>query len=204
MTPKVIDLTGKRFGRLTVLCRAENARNMLRYRCRCDCGKEKVVFAHNLRTGSTNSCGCQQYARPPKPKDDLTGKTFGELTIIKKTTCPVDSLHSTRTSWWLCKCSCGKEVVKSREYLRASRKASCGCVVAKAIRDDYKARERQRKQHQAAADLTALPTTYNTHICPECGKEFETYGCGWGYKLDGKLYCRWKCLRAAERREKDA
>lgn len=198
MAPKATDLTGQRFGRLTVLHRAENARNLLRWCCRCDCGKETIVLGNNLKNGDTTSCGCQKYNRQPKQKDDLTGKTFGELTIIKKVECPVNSLHATRTSWWLCKCSCGKEVVKSREYLRASRRASCGCVVAKAIRDDFRARERQRKQHQKPADVAALPETYNTHTCPQCGKTFETYGCGWGYKLDGKLYCRWKCLRAAE------
>lgn len=28
------------------------------YRCRCECGTEKTVAAHNLVTGVSMSCGC--------------------------------------------------------------------------------------------------------------------------------------------------
>lgn len=59
---RFIDLTGQRFGRLTVLERAENCTNgpkpRTRWRCRCDCGKEVVVLVGSLRSGSTQSCGC--------------------------------------------------------------------------------------------------------------------------------------------------
>ena len=63
----LIDLTGKRFGRLTVLERAENYKYTLdcglyttkaTWRCKCDCGAECIVIGANLRRGSTRSCGC--------------------------------------------------------------------------------------------------------------------------------------------------
>lgn len=56
---KLIDLTGQRFGRLTVIERVENnRRGQARWLCRCDCKKEIVVTSSNLRCGHTNSCGC--------------------------------------------------------------------------------------------------------------------------------------------------
>lgn len=53
------DLTGKRFGRLTVLARAgsDSGKNATWF-CRCDCGNEVVVVGSNMRCGDTRSCGC--------------------------------------------------------------------------------------------------------------------------------------------------
>lgn len=56
---KFIDLTGQRFGRLTVLERMENGENRsARWLCRCDCGNQKIVVGSALRAGKTVSCGC--------------------------------------------------------------------------------------------------------------------------------------------------
>lgn len=58
--PKLIDIKGQRFGRLVVVERVKNKwKNHGSYwLCKCDCGKEKIVESHNLRNGSTKSCGC--------------------------------------------------------------------------------------------------------------------------------------------------
>ena len=60
-----IDITGQRFGRLTVLERAGSYKTssdfpttLALWRCRCDCGTECVVLGQNLRRGQTRSCGC--------------------------------------------------------------------------------------------------------------------------------------------------
>ena len=55
---KLKDLTGKSFGRLTVLERAANAGAHVRWSCRCECGNAKVVQGASLRSGATKSCGC--------------------------------------------------------------------------------------------------------------------------------------------------
>jgi hypothetical protein len=57
---KIIDLTGKRFGRLVVLTlHPERSRlGKARWACRCDCGGESIVCTNSLRSGSTKSCGC--------------------------------------------------------------------------------------------------------------------------------------------------
>lgn len=53
------DLTGHRFGRLTVLYRVrQDGCAATVWHCRCDCGKEKDVRASKLKTGNTRSCGC--------------------------------------------------------------------------------------------------------------------------------------------------
>ena len=54
----MIDLTGKRFGNLLVLSRAESPNKQAAWLCRCDCGNETVVLSWNLRSGHTISCGC--------------------------------------------------------------------------------------------------------------------------------------------------
>lgn len=54
-----LDLTGQRFGMLTVLAPAESIGAMTAWRCRCDCGRETVVMTGHLRDGHTTSCGCK-------------------------------------------------------------------------------------------------------------------------------------------------
>jgi len=61
--PKLIDLTGVKFGRLTAIERSDNrvlpcGQQVTMWKCICDCGKEIITSAHNLRTGHTQSCGC--------------------------------------------------------------------------------------------------------------------------------------------------
>ena len=58
MPARTIDLTGKRFGRLVVISKADRVNGMIRWLCKCDCGNETVVYGNNLRRGTTRSCGC--------------------------------------------------------------------------------------------------------------------------------------------------
>jgi len=54
----LIDLTGRRFGKIIVLCRGKNDKHgAARWKCLCDCGKETSVRSHNLLRGQTKSCG---------------------------------------------------------------------------------------------------------------------------------------------------
>lgn len=59
---QMVDLTGRRFGRLTVLsfarCRGTSGRSHIVWQCQCDCGEMKQTRANNLLSGDTNSCGC--------------------------------------------------------------------------------------------------------------------------------------------------
>lgn len=59
---KLIDLTGKKFGRLTVLYKVGSIRynkcTKTVWHCICDCTNEIDVVGELLRTGKTKSCGC--------------------------------------------------------------------------------------------------------------------------------------------------
>tara|TARA_Y100001954_G_scaffold107949_1_gene117331 strand:+ start:1820 stop:3349 length:1530 start_codon:yes stop_codon:yes gene_type:complete len=54
------DLVGKKFGRLTVISlnKSESIPKRPKWNCRCECGREPVVFGDLLRCGNTKSCGC--------------------------------------------------------------------------------------------------------------------------------------------------
>ena len=54
----IIDLTGKKFGRLTVIKRVANKGKRARWLCKCECGKTIEVQGTNLKSGNTKSCGC--------------------------------------------------------------------------------------------------------------------------------------------------
>lgn len=62
---RCIDLTGRVFGRLTVIEKSdkycyEGKSNLprIQWRCKCECGKEVLVTGKSLRSGNTRSCGC--------------------------------------------------------------------------------------------------------------------------------------------------
>ena len=55
---KKIDLTGKTFGKLTVIKEAGKKYNgQVAWLCKCTCGKEKITVSNSLRSGKTKSCG---------------------------------------------------------------------------------------------------------------------------------------------------
>ena len=59
MPNKVIDLTGRRFGRLVVTEKMESDKHgSPKWLCVCDCGASKIVTGPHLRNGVTKSCGC--------------------------------------------------------------------------------------------------------------------------------------------------
>ena len=67
---KFIDLTGQKFGRLTVIGRADkNKGGQWKWNCKCECGKPTIVIAGNLKNGHTKSCGC---LRDEKGKENFT------------------------------------------------------------------------------------------------------------------------------------
>ncbi len=54
----LIDLTGKRFGRLTVISRSDRPGHKVCWNCLCDCGNTSVVEGSSLKNGRIKSCGC--------------------------------------------------------------------------------------------------------------------------------------------------
>ena len=52
------DLTGKKFGRLTVIKRIIDETKIVKWLCRCDCGNEKIIRSTHLTSGLIRSCKC--------------------------------------------------------------------------------------------------------------------------------------------------
>lgn len=122
---KIHDLTGQKFGRLTVLF-YEYTKRQAYWRCRCDCGNEKTVVGYSLVSGTTQSCGClfrETLVENGKSKKiDLTNQRFGRLLVIK------DSLMRAKTCViWECLCDCGNITNVDGMSLRYGDTRSCGC-----------------------------------------------------------------------------
>lgn len=129
---KLIDLTGQRFGKLTVMKRADDKcdgkhRPIVTWECVCDCGNITNVTSQSLRTGSTKSCGCLQKERPDGYTAnnfiDLTGEHFGRLTVISR-----EGKNKRGNALWRCKCDCGNETIVLGARLRNGKTKSCGCL----------------------------------------------------------------------------
>lgn len=122
------DLTGRSFGKLTVLeFVGQNARRIATWKCLCSCGTIKIVAGNNLIHGKTTHCGCT--TRPSK-HEDLTGQVFGWMTVLE-----FAGLNKHRTTTWKCQCKCGtiKNVVRS--CLIKGQTKSCGCKKLEQIKD---------------------------------------------------------------------
>ena len=56
--PAFYDLSGRRFGKLTVVSLNSRKCGHILWLCKCDCGNVKIVSASNLKSGASQSCGC--------------------------------------------------------------------------------------------------------------------------------------------------
>lgn len=131
---RLIDLTGQKFGRLTVLGRAAGGRHPA-WKCECECGTVKTVQGTPLRDGRIVSCGCygkemrkrgpqSLKGKPSKRLIDLAGKRFGRLTVIRR---HGDATLGHKKTLWQCTCDCGKETIAQMDNLRSGHTQSCGC-----------------------------------------------------------------------------
>lgn len=56
--PKMIDITGQRFGQLIAIKPIKQIDRKWHWLCRCRCGVKRIVQGKKLRSGHTQSCGC--------------------------------------------------------------------------------------------------------------------------------------------------
>ena len=132
---KLIDLTGQKFGRLTVLSKDNNriTKGGSYWICQCKCGKIKSIKSSSLRRGEIQSCGCLRNERTKKAKenlglvDNLIGQRFGLLTVIGKSS----KRGASGAVYWICKCDCGNiKEIQGNNLKRKdeNRTISCGCA----------------------------------------------------------------------------
>lgn len=78
---RFIDLTNKKFGRLTALKRVANRGDNTMWECSCVCGGKAIVSSGHLSDGHTNSCGCYRADRivAANTKHGMSGDSFYHL-----------------------------------------------------------------------------------------------------------------------------
>lgn len=118
MPKRFYDVSGEKFGKLTVIhC---NLPPRKRAYVRCDCGAEFAVGIGSLTRGKTKSCGSTTCSS--RVKHNLLGRRFGMLrveNIAPKNT--RGELH------WICRCDCGTLKRIKGSHLTHSGVDSCGC-----------------------------------------------------------------------------
>lgn len=112
------DLTGQKFGKLTVIDYDHTDTNGRTYWwCECDCPDRNriLVSRKHLIGGGVSSCGCLRH-------DDLVGERFGYLTVLN-----LDHVGNGKAHW-RCRCErCGGETVVPTASLKNGTTTSCGC-----------------------------------------------------------------------------
>ena len=118
-----MDITGKRFGRLTALQYVGDGK----WECECDCGNRTIVRTYNLNNGTTKSCGCLQKDRASEASHiSLIGNRYGKLVVIER----VENNRFGHVCY-RCKCDCGGETIVDATNLRGGNTNSCGCIKSK-------------------------------------------------------------------------
>lgn len=123
---KRIDLTGQKFGKLTVIGidnphYTSGGNRVTMWKCICGCGNTLSVSNSNLKYGSTSSCGCVRHP-------DLTGLRFGKLKVISRS----ETRKGLR--YWKCKCDCGNYTNVSSTNLKYGGILSCGCFYTERLK----------------------------------------------------------------------
>ena len=141
----VRDLTGQRFGRLTVLERAGSKRSGATWLCICDCGETKIVESHNLVSGNTKSCGC--YMRQRQSESNKThGRSGTRLHRIWK------AMHT----------RCYNE-----KFFAFKHYGGRGIRICDEWLQDFPAFERWAVSHGYRDDLTIDRIDANGNYCPD-------------------------------------
>ena len=121
------DLTGQKFGKLTVINRAENkinssGRTRTMCNCICDCGNNKTVSSDYLKQTECPSCGCEALKNKiEKNRVNNIGEKYGRLTIL-------DIIWDEKPSKAICKCDCGNNYIGIKADIVTGHTQSCGCL----------------------------------------------------------------------------
>ncbi len=126
---KLDDLTGRKYGYLTVLDLFRDSKHNrdVVWRCECECGNEKFVTTNSLLNNKNISCGCHDGKPQRSPVYDMVGKTFNELTVIERAEDYI-SPSGKHTLRWKCRCSCGNYTMVTTNALVQNKTKSCGCM----------------------------------------------------------------------------
>ena len=123
------DLTGRRFGKLTVVNLDKKSGNKYYWKCICDCGNEKIIRADRLLCGECVHCGCEKKVR--YNRENYIGKRFGNLTVLNEVS--KEYKNGEIRYFYDCICDCGFNTVEYRSHscfnaVYYSRNPSFDCI----------------------------------------------------------------------------
>lgn len=178
---ELIDLTNKRFGMLVVIRKGNGRKTsggqyIATWICKCDCGNEIEVDGQKLRKGHTRSCGCLKKENKGSNFEDLTGKKFNRLTVVRFI--PKEE-RTARQYDWLCQCECGNFIKANAYKLKQGLQQSCGC-----LKEEMKPRlgELTRKYKHSNKRLYSVYKAMIDRCYNENCKRYKNYG-GRGIKV---------------------
>jgi len=115
---------GTKFGMWTVVERVCTTPNS-KFRCRCECGRERVHLGGNLIRGKTKRCKYHpQTIKRRSSYEDMVGQKFSKMTIIGVV--PRTDKGKKTGSFVLCRCDCGREKLATLSNLKRGQVQSCG------------------------------------------------------------------------------
>lgn len=137
--PKIKNLIGQKFNRLTVLEQNGRQCGKVVWKCRCDCGNEVNVIGSNLTSNKIKSCGCLKKEKQTQwgasTLIDITGKQYGELTVLSRAFDKEQEFKEAGTKKvhpiWKCKCSCGNITYVRGNQLKNGSIQSCGHIFSR-------------------------------------------------------------------------
>lgn len=173
----VIDLTGQKFGRLTVIRRVGyigEKHPSIVWECKCDCGKIATVRAQSLRRGETRSCGCLSRENRVNNiwKNRKKYPTIDRKAAVEKYVCRRIYEHCRKNEHG---CELTMTDVKALAFAACHY---CGKIGGREYRDYDK------KAHRLISDTVIR---YNGIDRIDSSK---------GYTIDNVVTCCWDCNRA--------
>lgn len=116
---KKVDLTGQKFGKLTVLetLYDYNGYNRATYKCRCDCGEISYLIGNMNDRKSCVKCSHENQRK------DYTGQKFGKLTVVEML-----YNYKDNETYCRCECECGNVLTTRMGGLITGNTSSCGCI----------------------------------------------------------------------------
>ena len=182
------DLTGQKFGKLTVLgfggYEQNKRQRVAMWNCHCDCGSDCQVEGYLLVSGRRKSCGCIRRAA-----DQMEGERFGKLVVLG-----ADPENHTTLQKVLCRCDCGNVRSVATRELKNGKITSCGCDgTSRRSAEDFMERQydagmealrvefRQGKYTQIkrmglcvdqGSAAGSRKTDYHTYVCRDYGASY--------------------------------
>ncbi len=165
------NLIGQRFGYLTVISQAPDhiypsGIKRSKWVCKCDCGKIVNIPGNNLTCGRTKSCGHLQTKN--LDSNNLTGKRFGRLTVIRESDNYISNGQMHRV--YLCFCDCGETTKVRAASLKNGHTQSCGCY------DLDTKRKRATKHGMSESRLYQVWLSMKSRCENSHNKNYDDYG----------------------------